>query len=192
MEITPVDSDYTTPPEEKVGKALLYTFSTLAICAAAPAFFPKKKRVYSILSQAAPIELVEIENAPVPCCTAEEERKVKEIFRTTAAGGWTLMANSLRLKQLGKEINHIHPFAFLMAAPKESVRKIFREGNRFVKNGVMRGVVIGMERGNLNGYVPSFAAAMGKTSEQVSLLIRARNWEKLVHYLFDIEDAHEE
>jgi hypothetical protein len=182
---------------EKTGKAAYSVFSAIAVGAFIPAL-AKKKRVYSLnLPGQAPqiIEVAEepaIERAldlPAPHCTAMERGKVEKIFNTVAANNVVGLAwHSYQLIKTGNEIDHIHPFSFLLAAPKEQVRLILLGGSDLKIRGVMKGVIKGMEReyakNNLGPYIPSFAAEMGKDPAPIKALIASRNWKELVDYLF--------
>lgn len=191
--ITSVSSDSpdSTPPtdlgqqdREKIGCLTLLGFSAIAAIGmgwAVPAITGKKKRIYSLLSPV-PIEVAPEPEAPehpmVPHCTPEEREKVAKIFTTMAKGGLAIIAATFRLIQWGKEIDHIHPFSFLLAAPKESARKILETGSSFAKTRLMEGVTKGMNREvkNLQPYVSSFATEMGKSPEQVRSLVQSRDW----------------
>ncbi len=184
---------------EKVGGVALMGFSLVAVSALVPALV-KKKKVYlpSTSSISVAVEVADTfqgeKPSPLPICMLEEQKKVEEIFTTTAEKGTGfglgLIPARTRLIKLGKEIDHIHPFSFLLAAPKSCVKKIFHEGISLAKSKVMGGIIKGMEREfakkNLECYIPSFAEKMGKNSEQIRHWIRARNWKELVRYLFDI------
>lgn len=187
---------------EKVGQAALIGFSVMAVCAFIPAFV-KKKRIYSPTSITPGLPAMEIVDAavaegqpkpqiPVPRCTIEEQRKVEEIFHTVAQGGANLALPwvAYRLIRLGNEIDHIHPFAFLLAAPKHRVREIFAGGNDFKISSVLKGIVKGMEREyarrNLERFATSFATEMGKVPDRVKPFLRSRDWKGLTHYLFDL------
>ena len=193
MEISPVDFDtssplYEDPPLkswEKVGEAALDVFLVIATLALIPAVFKKKRTVAPILLTNAPAAVIEApEMAPAPRCEPEEKSKVEEILNTTAAGGWPLVSKAWRLKQLGNDIDHLHPFAFLLAAPKESMREILQKGNRLAKGSVIGGIVKGLERGNLSPFIPSFAKEMEKDPKTVERLIQTRSWHELIDYLF--------
>ncbi len=90
--------------------------------------------------------------------------------------------------QLEKPPNPIHPFAFLLAAPKEQVQAILTENSSLKISGVIGGVQRGMERelktNNIEPYIDDFAKSMNTTTEAIRPLIQARDWTKFVQHLF--------
>lgn len=116
---------------------------------------------------------------PVPLCTDTEASHVRNIFNTLSEGviwPWQkgiFLGNPKVIYNLkytwGAAIEHIHPFSFLLAAPKRPARRIFTEDVEItdgVRNdgqkagGVMEGICRGMERhyvkNNLLRYLSSF------------------------------------
>ena len=203
------------PPSEdweKVGGVALYGFSLLAMGAFVPALCRKKQRVYTTsgpaITSGANIavsqgeESVVIQELAFPEGTPEERAKVQDILRTTARvfleKSWFAHAihtllyakEGLRLSELGDQVDHIHPFSFLSAVPKESIKQISLRGMSIAKSRVLGGIQKGLDRdyNNLERYIPSFAQAMGKEVGPIQQHIRARAWKKLTCYLFDLKD----
>ncbi len=198
------------PAWERIGWLALEINALFAIVAVGPAIFRKRRSFFIAVPQPglpqmgeAPVE----ENPRFPRCSEEkkEKEKVQEIFKTIAEKGYLELGRSFlnpfnkdgpawRLIQLGDQIDGIHPFAFLAAAPKEHVRTIFNGGSSFKIGEILKGIRKGMEREGtkLYRYIPDFAAEMGKSPGPIKPLIQARDWIGLVNYLFDTNAAREE
>jgi hypothetical protein len=201
MEISSVDEGGAPSPIEsddsdKYGKLAFALCVITGLAAAAPGVF-KKKRQYQLAPQMAPemtppIAIPEAgdNSPPFPRGTEEQRNHVIDIFSTVATKwSWDLINEQKRLEDIEEyQIKWIHPFFFLHSAPKEHVQTIFRGWNRFKQSNVLDGIRRGMERErqNLELYLPSFAAAMGKPAEQIRPLIQAADWQGLVNLLYDI------
>lgn len=186
---------------EPVGKTIFWGSFFLAVGAAAPAFF-KKKRVYTALAPtgengaaAAQDAVLEADpSVPAPLrCSQEAKARVVELFTTIADGN--IVLNGLFLQRLGAQIeeeDRIHPFSFIMAMPRDKIRDIFNSSNFVYKlpripailGGIERGMI--RERNHLDPFISYFATQMSKEAEPIRQLIQAADWERLVHYLFDI------
>lgn len=203
------------PEWKKIGDIAFLGFSFIGTCAFLPACL-KKKRIYIAQQGAAPAVVIPdvVEAPPVeapvvagpqpnpaverfPRCSPEDAGRIREIFLTTQNMNtfylWRILSEEKpRLEALGNALraNNVHPFEFLRCAPKEAVQAIFRSWNVFKTDGVMAGVIEGMNResarNNLERYIPDFAATMGKSVEQLRPLIREHQWRRIVDYLFDI------
>lgn len=153
----------------------------------------KKQRIYSISPPPSPpLEMIDIPEPDVlPSCFTEENRKkVEELCNTMAQGLWAITWNSLRLNQLGAEIDHIHPFSFLLASPKEGMRAIFQTGALFIQNKMVDGIIKGLERDPLEPYIDSFAKKMGADADRIRTLIDCKHWTRLISELFEVPVPH--
>lgn len=202
MEISSVESEEplvypmsSSSVEDKITPLALLIFCSLATLPILSSLVRKRNKISPFTAPggekvvAEPIVQTD-DPLPAPRCKLEEQRKVEDIFKTTAEGGVGLYVFGIRLIQVGNEIDHIHPFAFLLAAPREYLRMIFYSGSDFKIGHVMRGVKKGMERemakNNLTRYVDDFARSFGKNPAEIKTMIHTRSWRHLVHYLFDI------
>lgn len=137
------------------------------------------------------IETDEKKSPSFPTCTVVEREKIKKLFSMTASLsliglGW----NKSELEQLGKDVDEVHTFPFLLAIPKKSMQTIFQKHNRWVIGEILKGIKKGIEkevlRGQIRPHIPTFAAKMGKEEGKIDQLIHSSNYEGLVRYLFDI------
>lgn len=150
-----------------------------------------KRKVYVMLpspTQGEPI-IATVEQE-VPQATDEEKEKIREIFKTVAEKGVGLVLEKNRLEQLGKEIEHVHPFALMETVPKHHMRAIFASKNPFktknVIDGIAKGILREIEADNLHCYTARFAAKFGKSKVKIQNLINYRQWRPLVNYIYDI------
>ena len=196
---------------EEVGKDLFWASLIIAgvpFCAAAL----KKNRVYVkytpqfTQSEPAPVtvsETVEIPRAIL--CTEDERATITELFTGIADIPYSSLANffnghAKRLNDLGNKIRHVHPFALLIAMPKEKIRTIFASRDGFKIGRVLAGIGEGIKResgmednirvrrDNVQELIPAFAHQIGgdKTPEQIKQWIQTADWQSLVRYLYDI------
>jgi hypothetical protein len=184
--VSPSDLDWQLqdPPWLSIGEKVAIASLFIAAAAAIPAM-TRKKRVFIPLRAEAPAQ-IQFEPEEIPDCSPQDRAKIFEIFQTLAE---KTFFNPFRLKQLGEEIDPVHPFAFLLHAPKRHVQAIFRGAHIFKINGVLGGIEKGIlrEKADLDRYIPRFAEQMGKEAEPIRRLISESNWRELVHYLFDVD-----
>lgn len=182
---------------EKIGKVAFMLSFGIAISAFIPALLGKKRQIVllSAPEQGAPqtVEVVEANQdlPPLLRYTEEEQRKIIKVFGTVAQGGWGLVSGALELVQLGKELDHIHPFALFLAMPKRIMQQIFTSTGYFKSmqiSNTLRGIREGFERyeSQIEPYTPIFAEKMGKDEGKIRRLIQEKDWSALAHYLFDI------
>lgn len=217
-EISPVERDLRTeerelPAWERSGQIALYGFSFVAVCAFLPAAFAKKKRVYSpmfpasvpaaatIVVEAAaphaaqPPQMEVLERAPR--CSDEDAAIIRDIFATSAQQDFfSLFLEKGRLEALGLGLKQrkVHPFEILRCAKPQDMRSILSSNLPGKASRAMEGIAEGMvrESANLERYAPGLAADMGKSAATLKRLIRAREWQRVVYYLYDIGDEHGE
>ncbi len=183
-----ISDSYEPDPWERTGKNLFWANSFVAGGAATAAFF-RKKRAYVGNPSAGESVGVQVEGAveaEIPAAL-RISNKVMALFTHIAAG--TEIAEQWRL---GNEIEYqdlIHPFSFLRSIPRDKIQEIYRSWSILIKKPfILGGIERGMERewNNLEPHLSHFARLMHKDETQIRPLIRARNWDRLVLYLFDI------
>lgn len=210
MEVPPIDDTFEpfTPevvepkPWEHLAQMALNSFYGAAACAFIPAALRKKRSItFAPVGQfAPPVEVAAGGEEPVPPATKEEQEKVGDLFKIIAENSVLGLApHAPNLFKIKRKILPMHPFAFLMSAPRKYVRIIFTGNSNYKITQVLGGIHEGMVReraeGNLGKYIPAFAAHMGKDPNQIRRLIRGRevnDWLGLVNYLFDTAAVLEE
>lgn len=124
-------------------------------------------------------------------CTERDRALIYEIITTMADNGkLSLLLKQSHLKQLGAEINHVHPLKFLstiLGNPrlKESLHEIFSD--YFKRVGFLDGLGPSLtkeaERGRLNQYAEAFATELNVPLDGVMHYFHCRDWENFVRYL---------
>jgi len=124
-------------------------------------------------------------------CTEQDRSNIYEIISTMGEyGKLSLLMKQSHLKNLGAQINHVHPLKFLstiLTNPhlKECLTDIFDD--YFKRNGFMDGVGPSLsreaEKGKLNQYIAEFAAEVNVSPEKITKYFQNQNWEGLVRFL---------
>lgn len=218
------ESEPIDPTLKKVGTLTLTIFAGIAALAFIPAC--GKKRRVNITSLITPYfsppefsdepEIISQESRPLPpitnreqraatvnyaCprCNANEQDIIEKIFQK-ATGKLTFSIICEMEFILKPKIADLHPFAFLLAAPKDQMKQIFIKTDqlgyfeRKIANKKIDGVMAGisdslnkeLSKNNLIRFIPTFAQMMGKDPQVIEPLIQSRNWRELVSYLFDV------
>lgn len=129
-------------------------------------------------------------------CTEQDKSNIYEIIITLSENGkLSLLLKQGYLKQLGAQINHVHPLKFLVAIfsnprLKFSMYDIFDDF--FKRNGFMDGLGPSLEkeadRNRLMLYLNDFAADVAVPPENIRPYFITRDWENLVRYLMQTRD----
>ena len=124
-------------------------------------------------------------------CTEQDKANIMEIVTSIADNSkFSLLLKQSHLKNIGSQLNHVHPLKFLavsIGTPylKSCLIQIFDD--YFKRNGFMDGLGPSLtreaEKGKLDAYLPSFAQEVGVTPDSIQPYIAARDWEGLVRYL---------
>jgi len=124
-------------------------------------------------------------------CTEEDQANVAEIINTMAENGKiTLLFKQTHLKEVGAQINHLHPLKFLSSIfsredLKASMPQIW--GDYFKRTSLLDGLVPSLTReankGKLEQYLVDFAEEVNVTPESIKPYFDAQDWENLVLYL---------
>lgn len=117
-------------------------------------------------------------------CTEEDKALIFELITTLSDNSkFTLLMKQSHLRQLGAQINHVHPFKFLGAIfshprLKTGMRNVFDD--YFKRNGFMDGLGPSLSReaskGKLFQYLDDFAAEVNVSSTALKELFGSRNW----------------
>jgi hypothetical protein len=124
-------------------------------------------------------------------CTAQDKAYIYEIISTMAQNGkLTLLFKQSQLKEMGAQINHVHPLKFLASIFSDSYLKTCMVSvwdDYFKRNGFLDGLAPSLTReaesGKLNQYLAEFATEVGHSEESLRPYFDARDWENLVLFL---------
>ncbi|HEX2582518.1 MAG TPA: hypothetical protein VHL30_00180, partial [Chlamydiales bacterium] len=126
-------------------------------------------------------------------CTEQDQSHITEIIKIMSENGKLgLLFRQNHLKQLGAQINHVHPLKFLETIfsnpeSKASMRDIFED--YFKKTGFLDGLGPSlsreMEKGKLMQYVEDFSKTVGVSAEGIRPYFQTGDWEALVRYLIN-------
>ena len=124
-------------------------------------------------------------------CTEQDKANIHELIISLAENSkFSLLMKQNQMKNLGAQINHVHPLKFLAVAMSTMELKscfmiIFDD--YFKKSGFMDGLGPALtreaEKGNLEKHLSSFAAEIGVKPEDIHPYLVARDWDGLVHFL---------
>ena len=124
-------------------------------------------------------------------CTEQDIANIVEIITSIADNSkFSLLLKQSHLKNLGAQINHVHPMKFIAIAVstpqlKACLMNIFDD--YFKRNGFMDGLGPSLtreaEKGKLDAYLKDFCNELGVKAEDILPYIQARDWEGLVRYL---------
>ncbi len=124
-------------------------------------------------------------------CTDQDKSNIYEIITTMSDNGkLSLLLKQGHLKQLGAQINHVHPLKFMstiFSNPrlKMCMPEIFDD--YFKRNGFMDGLGPSLEResekGKLIQFLNDFASEVNVNPESIRGFFLARDWENLVRFL---------
>lgn len=152
------------------------------------------------VEETAPPE-VEVQELSFKVANTKERESIDYILKTTAEADlssfWAaagFAGTGIHLKNLGTSLQHLHPFAFILAAPKQHVHTIVQKKNCKVdvKGPTIQGMIDGLKEkhkeNDLLPHVPDLARKMGKEAVEIERLINDTKWIELIAYLFEIED----
>ena len=124
-------------------------------------------------------------------CTEQDQSHIAEIVKTMAEfGKLTLLFKQNHLKQLGAQINHVHPLKFLEvvfsdAELKRCMGEIFDD--YFKRTGVLDGLGPSlsreMEKGKLTQHIEAFSKAISVSPDEIRPFFQTSDWEALVRHL---------
>ena len=126
-------------------------------------------------------------------CSEQDQAFIYEIITLIADNNkLTLLLKRGHLKQLGAQINHLHPLKFLATIFKNPrLRSCMTEiENDFFKwNGFMDGLAPNLtkeaDKGKLDQYLQDFCADVKAPIDHIKKYFQNRNWEGMVRYLMN-------
>jgi len=126
-------------------------------------------------------------------CNDQDQSNIAEIIKTMAEyGKLTLLFKQNHLKQLGAQINHVHPLKFLevvFSDPelKRCMGEIFED--YFKRTGLLDGLGPSlsreMEKGKLMQHIESFSKAVSASADGIRPYFQNSDWESLVRHLIN-------
>lgn len=124
-------------------------------------------------------------------CTDQDKATIYEIITTIAENSkLSLLLKQSHLKQLGAQINHVHPLKFLstiFANPRLKMCMYDIFNDYFKRNGFMDGLVPSLqkeaERGKLAVLLPEFATEVSAPADAIKPYVDAMDWDNLVRFL---------
>jgi len=125
--------------------------------------------------------------------STEDRQKIGAILVTMAENNvFKLLFEKKRLERLGYEVNHVHPIRFLgtvFSDPRlvHCLRKIRTSGFKWdgFIDGFSQRFKQEVKAGNIDKYIPSFAASLGVNPEDVQAYVNYRDYEGLVLFLLE-------
>ena len=162
--------------------------------------FQADGRIKSLTDSAVTLpEVAKIESVDVPKVNPYESLSlsdtdrahVSEIITILAENGkLSLLFKKNHLKELGSQINHLHPLKFLSAifsnpALKARMGEIFKD--YFKRNGFMGelsdSLTEASDSGELNHYIEKFAREVNVPAEEIRPYFLNQDWEGLIDFL---------
>lgn len=124
-------------------------------------------------------------------CTDQDKANISEIISTMAENSkLSLLFKQSHLKEIGAQINHVHPLKFLGAVfsnPHLKSCMYYIWDDYFKRNGFLDGLGPSLtreaEKGKLSQYLHEFAAEVGVPLENIQGYFAVMDWENLVLYL---------
>jgi hypothetical protein len=126
-------------------------------------------------------------------CSEQDQIHIAEIIKTMAENGkLSLLFKQGHLKQLGAQINHVHPLKFLsiiFSNPelKNCMKEIFED--YFKRTGFLDGLGPSlsreMEKGKLTQHIEDFSKAVGVSPDGIRSYFQAADWEAFVRFLIN-------
>jgi hypothetical protein len=124
-------------------------------------------------------------------CTEADRMNIYEIISTMAEKGKLgLLFQQNHLREVGSQINHVHPLKFLAVIIKDPHLKscmFYIWDDYFKRNGFLDGLTPSLtreaEKGKLDAYIKDFADDIGASHETLKSYFDVRDWENMVLFL---------
>lgn len=124
-------------------------------------------------------------------CSTQDQANIHEIISTMAEKGKLgLLFQQSHLREIGAQINHVHPLKFLSIIFKDPHLKscmYYIWNDYFKRNGFMDGLGASLtreyEKGKVHVYLKDFATDIGVSHEALKSYVDARDWENMVLFL---------
>lgn len=124
-------------------------------------------------------------------CSDQDQANIYEIISTMAEKGkLSLLFQQSYLREIGAQINHVHPLKFLAVILKEPYLKSCMAviwDDYFKRNGFMDGLAPSLsreaEKGKVQFYLQDFASDIGMPYEHIKPYADVHDWENMVLFL---------
>ncbi len=154
----------------------------LAICVVLPSNASIIKRP--------PVKSTEVAYKDLPCSEQDKARIIELVSTVAESSKLSLLFNQSHLKEIGSQINHVHPMKFLsivFSNPHLKGCMFFIWDDYFKRTEFMDGLGASLSReadkGKLLLYLDEFAAEIGASAGALKTFIDVRDWDNLVLYL---------
>ncbi|NGX39135.1 MAG: hypothetical protein KR126chlam1_00456 [Chlamydiae bacterium] len=123
--------------------------------------------------------------------TERDRITIRRLLTTMAENNvFSLLFEKKRLERWGDEIYHVHPIRFLSVVFSDQhliycMQEIYKsmfKWNGFI-NGLSDKLNLELKAGNVQQYIPGFAALLGLSEEKLHAYVSHRDFEGLVVYL---------
>lgn len=124
-------------------------------------------------------------------CTDEDVAKITEIVTTIAdTNKLSLLFKQTHLRELGAQINHVHPLKFLSTVfsnPHLKTCMFYIWNDSFKRSGFIDGLGPSLTResdkGKLAQYLPDFSKEVGASQKDMQVYVDQRDWDNFVVFL---------
>jgi hypothetical protein len=136
------------------------------------------------------------ENVPYSqlSCSDIDRQKITHLVTTIAENGKLVLLFKYQreLRQIGREIEHVHPLRFLgtiLSDPtlKSSLKEISRDyfkWSNFI-DGLANGLTLQAKQNRVNIYLNDFAKEIGVKPEVLQGFVNSQEWEKMALFLIN-------
>jgi hypothetical protein len=127
-------------------------------------------------------------------CSDVDKQKITRLISTIAENGKLvlLLKYQRELRQIGREIDHVHPLKFLstiMSNPtlKADMREIYHDYFKWtnVMDGLGNGLTTQAKQGKVAIYLNEFAKEVGVKPEALQGYVQSQDWENMVVFLMN-------
>jgi hypothetical protein len=137
-----------------------------------------------------PAKSVDVAYKDLPC-TEQDRNNIYEIISNMAEKGkLNLLFQQSHLRELGAQINHVHPLTLLSVIFTNAYLKscmFYIWGDYFKRNNFIDGLAPALtreaEKGKLSIYLEDFAKDLGIPAETLKTYFDSRDWENMVFFL---------
>jgi hypothetical protein len=124
-------------------------------------------------------------------CTDQDRANIHELISIMAEKGkLSLLFQQNYLRELGAQINHVHPLKFLSVIFKDPHLKscMYVIWNDYFKrtnfiDGLGKKLTQEHDKGKLEMHLPDFALDIGSSSDAIHSYVEMRDWENMVLFL---------
>jgi hypothetical protein len=126
-------------------------------------------------------------------CSEEDVQKIARLISYMGENGKIkLLLNQKELRQIGREINHVHPLKFIMVIINDPYLKICLKQirNDYFKwvnlmDGLGNGLSSSNKQGKVEAYLNDFAAAIHVSPVSLQDFVKNGDWENMIIFLMN-------